>query len=230
MKVVTLIPYWRSYSYGNKDLSDRDSLRLSDRILMDFPILLSNGTSLIDETYLYTNDLRISSEIDSKLKYKLVNRDRKLDRQGVSIEAIIGSFLAHNDAEVVVLLHPNAPLIQRDSLERCINQVINGNKFDSAFIATEEKRFAWFNGKRLNYATTQGTPHIADLSPIVLETTAVYVFTRKCFEETQTRIGTKPYIHVVSSFEGSIIESKNDLRLIEFLIDVQYNFYGDLDA
>ena len=103
-----------------------------------------------------------------------------------------------------------------------LHKVLN-HGYDSAVLARIEKKFAWFSGVRINYEANSGTPHLSAIQPIILETSTLYVFTKDCFNECQTRIGNNPYIRAVDSFEGLVISNNRDMKLAEFLLDAQFH-------
>ena len=208
MKIVALIPYWNNYKYETLTMVDRDASCLSGRILLNYALELANKTTLINRTCLFTNDLNISKMLDERLNYDVIKRSNELDAQDISIEKIIADFLNQVDADVIVLLHPKSPFLRKDSLSQCIEAVVS-NGFDSAFVAREERKFAWFDGMRVNYDYSNGTPHLSEIKPIILETSSAYVFTKEFFINSGTRIS-----------------GPEDLALAQFLQDSQYSLEG----
>jgi CMP-N-acetylneuraminic acid synthetase len=222
MTVVSVIPFWSLYQYETDSLKSRDTLRMAGKPLINYPIQLSNATNKISDTFIFTNDTNIKELIDPKLHFKILSRDINLDAQNVTIEAIIKDFFSKVDADVVVLLHPNSPFVSNASLEECIDCVLTG-EYDSAFIARRENKFAWWQGKRLNYNVNHGTPHLSQIHPLILETSSLYAFTRQCFDDFGTRIGENPFIKEVGFFEGMVLTSPNDIKLAEFLLDSKFH-------
>ncbi len=221
MNIVTMIPYWNQYQYEHPDLTKRDITHLSGRILLNYPIELSNKVSLIQTTYIFTNDTEIKNLLDNRLQFICLPRDPSLDTQQTSIESVIRQFLMQVDADVVILLHPKSPFVTKESLQECIQKVVSG-EHDSAFLARVEKKFAWYSGQRINYDVAQGTPHLSKIQSIVLETSSLYVFTRQCFEQTGTRIGNNPYVKRVGVLESIVISTPDDFKMAEYLLDSQF--------
>jgi CMP-N-acetylneuraminic acid synthetase len=197
---------------------------LAGKALINYPIELSNKAQSVSGTYIFSNNQNILELIDSRLNFTFLSRSTFLDSQGASIESIIKDFLNQVDADVIVLLHPKSPFVSFHSLSECIDKVIKRD-YDSAFTARIEKKFAWMSGRRINYGVINGTPHLSDVQPITIETSSMYVFTRDCFEKSGTRIGSKPYIKAVNSFEGLVINEPDDIKLAEFLLDSQFNLW-----
>ncbi len=226
MKIVSLIPFWDEYQYEDPRLKGLDMMRLAGKALINYPIELSNKVQLITDTYIYSNNQDIENLIDRRLSFKFLPRSTSLDSQVASIESIIQNFLNQVNADVVVLLHAKSPFIGVKSLIDCLDKVVNNN-YDSAFLARIEKKFAWFSGRRINYEAVNGTPHLSNVEPIIIETSSMYIFTRECFLKTGTRIGNRPYIKYVNSFEGLVIGEPDDLKLAEFLLDSQFHTGSD---
>lgn len=220
MKIVAVIPYWDQYKYDD-GLNNLDKSKLGGRILLNYPIILANKIKLIANTYLFTNDQTISQLLDGRLRFNVIERDHQLDNDQTSIEDVLRSFLSKVDADMVVMMHPRSPFIRQESVEECINRVRDEN-YDSAFLGQVEKKFAWYRGERINYDTQNGTPHLLGIEPVVLENSSLYLFTRKSFEKTGTRVGQKPFIKVVGSFEGMTISSAEEFELAEYLLDSQF--------
>jgi len=218
MKIVALVPYWSNYTYEDNSIDGRDTMLLSGKSLLNYPLLLANKIKDIDSTYIFTNDNSVESTIQDHLKFELLHRDQNLDSQNATIEDIVSSFLNVIDCDFVLLLHPSSPFLQPETISDCISKVVSGN-FDSAFIARREKKFAWFRLERLNYDTSKGTPHLSNVEPIILESTAAYFFSRNSFNRFKTRIGQKPYVKEVGPFEGMVVSSKEELKISEFLLD-----------
>ena len=221
MKVVTLIPFWDKYRYENPQLEGLDMMSLGGKALINYPIELSNSVKLISETYIYSNNQNVKSCIDARHRFSLLPRTTLLDSQETSIESIIQRFLKHVDADIIILLHAKSPFVGMTTLSECLDKILNDG-YDSAFLARIERKFAWFDERRINYDTKNGTPHLSGIKPVVIETSSMYIFTRESFERTGTRIGESPYIKAVNSFEGLVIAEPNDLKLAEFLLDSQF--------
>ena len=225
MRIVALIPYWNNYKYESISIVDRDALSLSGKVLLNYSIELANKTNFINRVCLFTSDMHISKLLDERLSYEVIKRSNELDAQNVSIEKIIADFLKQVDADVIVLLHPKSPFLRKESLSQCIEAVVSKG-FDSAFVAREERKFAWFDGKRVNYDYSAGTPHLSAIRPIILETSSAYVFTKLFFINSGTRISKNPFIKIVGNFEGLTISGAEDLALAQFLQDSQYSLEG----
>ena len=98
-----------------------------------------------------------------------------------------------------------------------ISQMINNN-FDSVFTAFNLKSFCWFNGQPLNYDPVN-IPRTQDLRPVIVETSALYIFSKQLFKKYKRRIGFKPYIKIVDMFEGWDIDTVDNLKMAELIAE-----------
>jgi len=220
MKIIAVIPYWEEYRFPDENISNRDTLKIGGYTLLERTINICNKVEKIDKTIIYSSNDQVLKLLDEKIQYTFQNRDVDLDSQSVSIEDIIERFLNTTTADIVVLVHPRCPFIRSESITDCINKVVNEG-YDSALIATQYKKLAWFEGKPLNYSLQKGgnTLNNTQVEPVVLESSSVYVFTRDLFESTRRRIGIKPYFKYVGGFEGFDIESSDDYEIAELIVN-----------
>ena len=100
----------------------------------------------------------------------------------------------------------------------CIDKVLAGDT-DSAFLARNIQRNAWFEGKPLNFSNHKDTPSLSKLPPVLIESSSFYVFTRELFESNRRRIGESPYIKEIGHLEGFEVDNQDDLTMAELIIN-----------
>jgi CMP-N-acetylneuraminic acid synthetase len=225
MRVVAMIPYWSGYKFPEDSIEQRDTVMLGGKALINYTIRIANQAELIDEVCIYASDNRVLASLEDRAKCEFRFRDSSLDGQGVPIESIIHSFFGASDADIVVMMHPRTPFLKASTVFTCINRVVKGQN-DSAFVATWERKLAWFRGRRLNYSTETVTPSLSDIEPVLLECSSVYVVDRNSFEKSGRRIGNDPYIHQVGHFEGFEIDSLDDFKIAELLVNSGFGGNG----
>ncbi len=220
MKTVMLIPYWHDYKLPKESVSHRDTLKIGGHTLLERAVKISGLVSNDNEPYIFTSYEKIHDLIDDDLEYQYLQRDKNLDRPEVSIEDIIEGFIKEVDADIIVLMHPRCPFLKPSTISNCIEQVIS-NKYNSAFIASSYKKLAWFEGKPLNYSLKTGdsTQHLGQLEPVILESSAVYVFRKDLFLKTRHRVSDNPYIKIVGRFEGFEIDTSDDYKIAELIVN-----------
>lgn len=65
-------------------------------------------------------------------------------------------------------------------------------------------------------------PRSQDLEPIYRETSGIYVFTREVFGKYHRRVGRYPFIKTVSYKEAVDINTLEDFKLAEALLDADH--------
>ena len=178
MKIIALIPYWSDYAFPENSLQKRDTLSLGGQSLMDYIINTLCNVEKINTTIIFSSSKQVENDLRPSKKLKFLERSKDLDNQSISIEDIIENFLNNCDADIVVLVHPRCPFLKAETINNCIQKVIVDG-FDSCFVVSKEKKLAWFNDKPLNYSITEATPNLKEIEPVILETSSLYVFSRK---------------------------------------------------
>lgn len=218
MKVVACIPFWFEFDKINSMYMKK----LAGEYLINYTIDTLTKVDSIDEIIVFCSDSEVSDYTRNSSKLSFLKRDKILDSEDICIEDIIASFLQNKDADVIVLIHPNCPFIKKTTIQECINSVVNSD-YDSSFTAVKLQKFAWMNGKRLNYSGNESTPNKKLISPIILEQGSVYVFHKNTFEKLNRRIGEKPFIKYINHFEGHEVIEKEDYETAELIINSGMN-------
>jgi CMP-N-acetylneuraminic acid synthetase len=94
---------------------------------------------------------------------------------------------------------------------------IETNEYDSAFTAYKHQMFSWYNGKPLNY-NPSNVPRTQDISPVLVETSGLYIFSKDLYKNYKRRIGFNPYIKEVDIFEGWDIDTIKDWEIAEWIL------------
>lgn len=147
-----------------------------------------------------------------------VKRPEYLDLPTSNFTQIFEKFTEHYDADIYVYAHATAPFIKKDTMVQCIEAVKSG-KYDSAFCAVKLQDYLWQDGKPLNF-NASNLPRTQDLKPIYQETSGIYVFKKDVFDKYHRRIGKKPFIKKVSFKEAVDIDTPEDFKLAEALLDI----------
>ena len=103
-----------------------------------------------------------------------------------------------------------------DDCGRNIN--VNSDVVSDVFTAFNLKNFCWFKGQPLNYDPSN-VPKTQDLQPVIVETSGLYIFSKELFQKYKRRIGFKPHIKIVDTFEGWDIDTMEDLKMAELIAD-----------
>lgn len=189
--------------------------------LINFVLRTLDATPDVSDTVVYASDDEVMTYVESDVRCRYVQRDTRLDGDDALVQDFVGAFLSDVPADVVVLLHATSPFMRVRTVQRCIEAVTSG-EHESAFAALEVRRFAWFDGRPLNYRVDAPTPRTQDLEPVLVEQSGLYVFTRDLFLRTGVRVGPDPYVHVVDHVEGHDVDTAVEFRIAEALLALEH--------
>ncbi len=199
----------------SRRLPHKNILNLKGYPLFNHILGKLNKIDLIDKLCIYSSSKFYEPHvIDKEINFVHIPRPIFLDDDKCSINEVIREFIKIEDADIYVLAHATSPYLTTETIEKCINHVMSG-KFDSAFPASTVNKFVRFKGKSLNYKMGQDLSPTTDLEPLFVEQGGLYVFTRKIFEMTNSRIGLKPYIEVIDFPETIDIDYQIDLDIAQ---------------
>ena len=190
--------------YAIKTLSD-----LSDEGYVRQPIIYSS------EDY-YSNYKDFSN-----LNYKFAERDASLDGD-VDFNMLMSSFLKDKkvsiDAEYILFFCVTGPFMKKETIADMIEN-IKSSEYDSSFTGIAIKNFCWFKNKPLNYKLDENIPWTQNLTPVIKETSSLYIFKKEDFIRTGRRIGSKPYIKIVDPMEGHDIDYQYEFTLAKKILE-----------
>jgi CMP-N-acetylneuraminic acid synthetase len=218
MKIVALIPFWLDYKTSINGIECRPLIHIGGESLINRTVKMLNRVDSIDEVVVFSSNEIFLDSLNDEAQYKFLKRSKHLDSNDVSIEDVIENFLLNSDADIIVLIHPKSPFIRPETIQDCINKVLSPD-FDSAFVASLVRKHAWFKGELINCSRNGDTPLLPNIDPILVETSSVYVFTKKLFDSERHRIGERPYVKEVGHFEGFEIDREDDFEMAELIIN-----------
>lgn len=169
------------------------------------------ATEGIDEVYVFCSDESIRELLPEGVRF--LRRDARLDRDATLGQEIYDAFTAAVEADIYILAHATAPFIRPATIASALDRVRSG-EFDSAFSAERIRTFAWFEGRPLNYSP-EHIPRTQDIEPVLIETSAFFIFPRELWTVHRRRIGLRPYAAVVDRLEGLDIDYEEDFALAE---------------
>lgn len=216
MRIVGFVPS----KLNSERLPRKNVLLLKGVPLVNYVLRTLNKIKLIDETIIFASEPSITEYIEKGLRYTFMERPAYLDTNEAKVQDFVDEFLKREKAEIIVLYHITSPFIKPKTISECIENVLSG-KYDCAFVAQEIKKFAWFMGKPLNYSLEEVVPRTQDLEPVIFEQSGVYVFKREIFKNTGQRVTSNPYIKLVNIFEGHDIDTIEDFKFAEFILEKQ---------
>jgi len=165
----------------------------------------------IDEVYAYCSSEKIKEHLPAGARF--LKRPEWLDRDETLGEEIYDEFIKAIDADVYVLAHATSPFTKKETIGNALQSIIEGG-YDSAFSCEEVRTFAWFKGRPLNY-DLKHIPRTQTIEPVMVETSAFFMFRREVWTELHQRIGLNPYFAKVDKIEGVDIDWPDDFSLAE---------------
>ena len=96
---------------------------------------------------------------------------------------------------------------------------IKSKEYDSSFTGIAIKNFCWFESKPLNYDLGKNIPWTQNLTPVIKETSSLYIFKKDDFLSSGRRIGFKPYIKIVDPMEGHDIDYQYEFTLAKKILE-----------
>jgi len=207
MKVVLLIPI----KLNNQRLPGKNLMLLNGKPLCQYLFDTVKDIEEVDEKYVYCSSEDIIPYMPEGIIYK--KRDASLDRNETKGLEIIDSFVNEVDADIYILAHATQPFTKASSIIEAVEKVKSG-EYDSAFSTSTIQTYCWYQGKPLNY-DMQDIARTQDLEPVYVETSGFFIFTREVFKQYHQRIGKKPYMCVVDTFEAIDIDTPMDFAYAE---------------
>ena len=217
MKIVGVIPA----RLGTDKEPFQNIKELGGIPLVNYTVRTMNKVKLLDDIVVFSSEPSICDYIYQGLRYNYLERPSYLNSSETKVQDIMEEFLRNNNADIIVLWHIISPFLKPSTINECIEQVKSG-KNNSAFTATEIKKFCWFKGKPLNYSLSQPTPRTQDIQPLIVEQGHLYVFRRDLFEKTKQRIDQNPYIKIIDHFEAHEISSLEDFKIAELIVNTGF--------
>ena len=211
MKTVWIVPIKKN----SKRIEGKNFKNIGGKPLYSF-LLEKLKYCNFDEIYV-DSDSEIIKKYAIKNNFKFIKRLKKLSRNSANGNDLLNYHSKIIDADLYFQLFVTAPLLSIKNINKCISLLKNSKKKDSIFTIVKEQSFYWFNGKSLNYKT-KILPRSQELNPVIRETTGLYGIKKEALKKRRCRIGYKPILHEVSSYESIDIDNKIDLLFLDNLI------------
>lgn len=206
MKVVALVPI----KMNNERTPGKNTKLFDDGTpLIQFILKSLLKAKEIDETYVYCSKEQIKDYLIDGVRY--LKRDEIFDTATADINGMFYEFSKEVDADIYVVAHATAPFQKPESFDKAIRAIKSG-EYDSALAVTKMQEFVWENNKPMNY-NPEKIPRTQDLSPLFVETTGMYIFTKDVIVNLRRRVGDKPYLLEVDKIEATDINNPIDFEI-----------------
>jgi len=122
------------------------------------------------------------------------------------------------NADFYLQTHSTNPFLTRDSIERALDMFLGHQEdYDSLFSVRKLQTRLWdVKGNPVNH-DPELLQRTQDLVPLFEENSCVYIFTREILELSGNRIGKRPLLFEMDSFESFDIDTEEDFSLAEKL-------------
>ena len=177
----------------------------------------------VDKVIINTDASEILKQNGLPQSDKIILRERKLELCGdfVSMNKIIQDDINAVDSEKYLMTHTTNPLISQETFSHAIStfEQLDINEFDSLFSVNKyQSRFYDGVAVPLNHDPSN-LIRTQDLPPLFEENSCLYMFTRKSFEKTNARIGSKPKLYPTPFFESVDIDDAINWSIAELYYD-----------
>lgn len=206
MKVVALVPI----KMNNERTPGKNTKKFSDGT----PLIHCIEKTLlnckeIDEIYVYCSKEEIKEFVLPGVNF--LRRSEIYDTAQADVNDMFYTFSKTIDADVYVLAHATAPFLRSESIDKGV-RVIRDDGYDSVVAVRKIQEFIWRDGKPFNY-NPEFIPRTQDLEPLYVETTGLYIFTKKVIQTKHSRIGECPFLLEVSPIEATDINNPVDFEI-----------------
>lgn len=213
MKTVAIVPM----KLNNRRLPQKNTKAFTNGKPLCYYIL---STLLevegIDEVFVYCSNPDIRDFVPEGVRF--LQRSTDLDQDTTKMNEVLQCFAKDVEADIYVMTHTTAPFVKKESIEKGLQAVTNG-EYDSSFAAKKLQDFLWKDGIPFNYAL-DNIPRTQDLPALYEETSGFYIYKSEVMTQLNRRIGNKPYIVEVGEIESIDIDEKEDF----IIADAIYNF------
>jgi len=209
MKIIAFVPI----KFKSNRLKNKNFLKLGGNYLCNYIFETLLKVKLIDQIYVFCSNPEIINYIPKNIKF--IKRNIELDQDSTIGMDIYQEFISKVESDIYILTHATSPFITKESIELGINALLN-NGYDSSFTVKEEKTFAWYQNKTLNYNLNY-IPKTQNLDSIFLETSAFYIFKKKVIKDKR-RIGDNSKMIITKFPEYIDIDTEDDFKLATKII------------
>ena len=152
----------------------------------------------------------------------VLDRPEHLRADDISMNEVLLYDTSKYPADLYLQTHSTNPLLKVESVRSAINVLRTYYPgYDSLFSVTKVQR-------RLYDALARPINHnpniliqTQDLPPLYEENSCLYLFTRETLEKRRTRIGDRPYMHVLDATEAWDIDEEMDFRIADLMMQAR---------
>lgn len=224
MNIISIIPA----RGGSKGIPRKNIKLLNGKPLISYSIDASNSCSLIDDTYVSTEDAEIS-EISKGNNAEVIERPDELasdDSSSIDVILHVLDYLENRGElpDLFVLLQPTSPLRTSEDIEASINLFLESDcdslvsvcELDHRSLlnfSLEDGFLVQNNNEALFNSRRQDIPTHYSLNG------AIYITTPEFIRKNRSFYSDKTIPHVMSKEKSIDIDTSFDFKLAEFLLN-----------
>jgi len=212
MRVVALLPMKaHSKRIANKNIRQFNGKPLYHWILSTLLKCPSIDLVCIDTD----SEFIMKDVINNFADAQVIRRSEELRGDDISMNDILMDDVKNIDADIYLQTHATNPLLTVGTIEKAI-AVYKKSKSDSLFSVTPLQVRLWDKLNPINHKKDD-LPCTQKISPVFMENSNIYIFTKKSLLKNKHRIGNNPVMFEISKEEAWDIDEMIDFKIAEFL-------------
>jgi CMP-N,N'-diacetyllegionaminic acid synthase len=215
---------------GSKGIPGKNIRPLNGKPLIAYSIEAAREAQMVDQVYISTDDTQIA-QVATDYGASIIHRPPELATDTASSEsALLHALEAIEESEVqpelVVFLQCTSPLRTSTDINLAIQQ-LRAEGADSLLSVSPSHRFLWHQvdgaAESINYDYRHRRRR-QDMNPQYVENGSIYIFKPWVLKEFGNRLGGKISLFPMSEVAAHEIDSIQDFKIAEFLIEHHYTY------
>lgn len=210
-KIVAVIPA----RAGSKGVPNKNIRLLNGKPLIWYAINNAKESKTITDIIVTSDSEEI--KIIAKQQGVIYNqRDEKLCRDAVTLDAVIYDAVKNIECDYVVTMQPTSPTLKKETLDAAVEYAIDNN-VDTLISVVNKPHLAWVenNGKKVPAYKERLNRQF--LPPYYMETGA-FVISKRSVVTENTRIGKNVDVYPIDEDESIDIDNFYDLQLVNSIL------------
>lgn len=185
--------------------------------------------SKIKEVVLSTNDegsIAVAQTYLSNPKLKLIRRPEHLAQSQTNLTDLVKYVPSICNNDHILWTHVTSPLVVAEDYEHAIDLYFEEIKkgYDSLMTVKEIQNYIWSEDKNKVLNRKEGDqkkwPRTQDLEKVFEVNSAIFIASKKIYEEEQDRIGLNPYLLKQNSLQSVDVDWEEDFKIAEKLFSL----------
>jgi len=213
MRDITIVIPCRA---GSTRVKNKNFKPFSDSSLLDIKVSQAKTLGL---NIIINSDSDVAKSVASSNNIQFIKRPPYF----ASSECINSEYYEYLGNSVsttdIMILQPTAPLLKNETIKECLEEFYNNyDEYDSLVTSEFVKKFAWYNGKPINY-NLGSMPNSQDLEPIIMPTYNVMLCKVKNLLECKNVITDRCNFYEISDLESIEIDTPLEFDIAEIIYD-----------